>query len=127
MKHGKNSAIGGARRAAVSAIGGTRTEPWVKLDSASAGCVRESRVCSQVVGEAAGGGSQPWERQSAPVLRGKYSWLSVSFLIAICQTFPGKQVDQTACLKDANCYWQSTSSGEIVHRASFLDFWWALI
>ena len=45
-----------------------------------------------------------------------------------------KQVDKTVLLNDSNCCWQSISSEEIVHRASFLTgelcflshFWWAL-
>ena len=31
-----------------------------------------------------------------------------------------KHVHRTVFLNDLNCYWQSTSSEEIVHRASFL-------
>ena len=34
--------------------------------------------------------------------------------------FSRKQVDKTVFLNDWNCYWQSTCSEEVVHRASFL-------
>ena len=47
--------------------------------------------------------------------------------MASCSKISPPKKNMLTGLNDQNCYWQSICSGEIVHRASFLTFfWWAL-